>query len=171
MAEILTVYFSRRGQNYWKGGIRDLPRGNTEIVAEMIREAVGGDLFRVETVRPYAADYYRCTEEARQELRANARPALKACPETLDAYDTVFVGYPNWWGTMPMAMAAFLERYDLSGKRLIPFCTNEGSGLGRSVEDLRSLCPAGRVERGLSIPGHLAAESGPQVMAWARQFV
>ena len=171
MEHILIVYYSRKGQNYWAGSIRDLPKGNTEIVAEMIQQAVGGDLFEVNTVKPYSADYTTCTQEAQAELRANARPELKEYPDSLDGYDTIFVGYPNWWGTMPMAMFTFLEHYDLSGKRIIPFCTNEGSGMGSSERDLKKICTGAAVERGLSIRGCEAAKSENKVSAWAKELV
>lgn len=137
MSRILIVYYSRRGENYWNGSIRNLSRGNTEIVAEMIAKVTGGELFEVETEEPYSQDYYICTEEAKAELRQKARPKLKRYLESLDGFDTIFVGFPNWWGTMPMAMFSFLEHYDLSGKRIIPFCTNEGSGMGSSERDLK----------------------------------
>ena len=113
----LIVYYSRKGQNYWNGSIKDLKKGNTEIVAEFIQKAVGGDLFEVETVKPYAEDYYACIDEAQKELRANARPEIKSYPENLQSYDVIFVGFPNWWGTMPMAMFTLLEKYDLMGKK------------------------------------------------------
>ena len=171
MEHILTVYYSRKGQNYWAGSIRDLPKGNTEVVAEMIQKAVGGDLFEVDTVKPYSADYTTCTQEAQAELRSNARPELKEYPDSLDGYDIIFVGYPNWWGTMPMAMFTFLERYDLTGKRIIPFCTNEGSGMGGSERDLKKICIGATVERGLSIRGCEAAKSGKKVSDWAKGLV
>lgn len=171
MEHILTVYYSRKGQNYFPGGIRDLPKGNTEIVAEMIQKAVGGDLFEIDSVKPYSSDYTTCTKEAKEELRAGARPELKEYPGDLDGCDALFVGYPNWWGTMPMAVFTFLEHYDLTGKRVIPFCTNEGSGMGGSEGDLKTLCPGGAVEKGLSIPGHQAAKSEARVSAWARGMV
>ena len=171
MEHILIVYYSRKGQNYWGGSIRDLPKGNTEIVAEMIQKAVGGDLFEVDTVKPYSADYTTCTQEAQAELRANARPELKEYLDSLDGYDTIFVGYPNWWGTMPMAMFTFLERYDLSGKRIIPFCTNEGSGMGGSERDLKKVCTGAAVERGLSVRGCEAAKSEKKVSDWAKGLV
>lgn len=134
MANILIVYYSRKGQNYWNGSVKDIAKGNTERVAEFIQNAVGGDLFEIDTVKSYDKDYYVCIEEAKKELHEGARPELKKYPGSLDPYDTVFAGYPNWWGTMPMAMFTFLEHYDLSGKRIIPFCTNEGSGMGSRVE-------------------------------------
>ena len=96
MNKILIVYYSRKGENYWNGSIRKLEKGNTEIVAEMIAEITGGDLFQVETVKDYAEDYYACVREVRTEWKNNARPELKSYPDSLDAYDTIFVGYPNW---------------------------------------------------------------------------
>mgnify|MGYP005808738355 CR=1 FL=1 len=96
MSKTLIVYYSRKGENYWNGSIKNLAKGNTEIVAEMIADITGGDLFEVETVKPYAADYYACTDEAKRELREGARPELKKYPDSLDGYDTIFIGYPNW---------------------------------------------------------------------------
>lgn len=100
MANILIAYFSRKGQNYVNGQIKNLAKGNTERVAEFIQQAVG-DLFEIETVREYPEDYTRCTEAAKEELRAKARPELKNFLDSVDGYDTVFLGYPNWWGPCP----------------------------------------------------------------------
>ena len=136
----LIIYYSRKGENYWNGSIRNLSKGNTEQVAEFIQEAVGGDLFEVRTVREYNKDYYVCIEEAKQELHAQARPELEEYLESVDKYDTIFVGYPNWWGTCPMAVFSLLERLDLSVKKIVPFCTNEGSGMGSSERDLKKIC-------------------------------
>lgn len=171
MENILIVYYSRKGQNYFGGSIRNLEKGNTEIAAEFIQKAVGGDLFEVDTVKPYSADYTTCTQEAQEELRNNARPELKEYLDSLDGYDTIFVGFPNWWGTMPMAMFTFLERYDLTGKRVIPFCTNEGSGMGSSERDLKKLCVGATVERGLAIRGCETAKSEQKIAQWAKSFV
>ena len=168
---ILIVYYSRKGQNYWNGSIKDLKKGNTQIVAEFIQKVVGGDLFEVDTVKPYAEDYYACIDEAQKELHANARPEIKSYPENLESYDVVFVGYPNWWGTMPMAMLTLLEKYDLSGKKIIPFCTNEGSGMGSSERDLAKACAGANVMRGLSIHGAEAAQSEKRVSEWAKNSV
>lgn len=167
----LIVYYSRKGENYWNGSIKNLSKGNTERVAEFIQNAVGGDLFEVETVKEYAEDYYECIEEAKQELNEGARPELKEFMDSLDEYDTIFVGYPNWWGTMPMAMFTFLENYDLTGKKIVPFCTNEGSGMGSSERDLKKICKGASVERGLSIHGAEAAESENMVAAWAKKNI
>ena len=170
MSKTLIVYYSRTGENYVNGSIRNLTKGNTEIVAEMIAELTGGDLFEIDTVKPYATDYYDCIDEAKTELQQNARPELKAYPDSLDGYDTIFVGYPNWWGTMPMAMFTFLEHFNLTGKRILPFCTNEGSGMGSSERDLKKICKEAKVENGLSIHGAEAANSRSKVEAWVRKL-
>ena len=167
----LIVYYSRRGQNYWNGSIVDLAKGNTERVAEFVQKAVGGDLFEIETVREYSKDYMTCTEEAKAELRESARPKLKKYLDSVDQYDTIFVGYPNWWGTMPMAVKTFLDGCDLSGVTIVPFCTNEGSGLGGSVGDLRRSYPAATVLDGLSVRGTDAARSTGKAVAWAKRSI
>ena len=164
----LIVYYSRKGENYWNGSIKNLTKGNTAIAAEYIHKAVGGDLFEVETVKEYAKDYYACIEEAQKELHANARPALKAYPDSIDGYDTVFIGYPNWWGTMPMAMCTFLEHFEWGDKKIIPFCTNEGSGMRSSERDLAKLCKGATIVRGLSIHGAETAQSEARIAEWAR---
>lgn len=170
MAKTLIVYYSRKGENYWNGSIKNLSKGNTEIIAEMIADLTGGDLFQVETVKDYAADYYTCIDEAKEELRNQDRPELKAYKDSLEDYDRIYVGYPNWWGTMPMAMFTFLEHYDLSGKQIIPFCTNEGSGMGSSERDLKKICKGATVEKGLSIHGAEAAQSRGKVEAWVKSL-
>lgn len=167
----LIVYYSRTGENYWNGSVKNLPKGNTEIVAEFIKEAVGGDLFEVETVKPYSEDYFTCTKEAKDELHANARPRIKRFSDGIDEYDNIFVGYPNWWGTMPMAMFTFLEHYDLKGKKIIPFCTNEGSGMGSSERDLTKICVGARIAKGLPIRGSRVAESKREICDWAKKSV
>ena len=163
MSDTLIVYYSRKGENYWNGSIKNLSKGNTEIVAEMIADITGGDLFEVDTVKTYPADYYECIDEAKEELRRKDRPEVKEYKDDLEEYDTIYVGYPNWWGTMPMVMFTFLEHYDLTGKKIIPFCTNEGSGMGGSERDLKKICQGTDVKSGLSIHGAEAAQSGPKL--------
>ena len=171
MCKTIIVYYSRTGENYWNGSIKNLEKGNTETVAEMVADMTGGDLFEVETVKTYPEDYYQCIDEAKAELQRGDRPEVKAYADDLEDYDTIYVGYPNWWGTMPMVMFTFLEHYDLSGKRIIPFCTNEGSGMGGSERDLKKICKGAKVEKGLSIHGAEAAQSRSKVEAWVRKMV
>ncbi|WP_440950528.1 flavodoxin [Methanosphaerula subterraneus] len=152
-AKCLIAYFSRPGNNYVNGSIVNLPAGNTEVVATMIREMTGGDLFHIKSVTAYPEGYTETTEVAQQELRANARPKLTRHLENLASYDLVFLGYPNWWGTMPMPVFTFVEDYDLAGKTIAPFCTHEGSGIGRSVADIKKICPQSTVLKGRAIRG------------------
>ena len=165
----LIIYYSRKGENYWNGTIKNLAKGNTEIAAEFIKNAVGGELFEVQTVKEYAKDYYACIDEAKRELRARARPPIKAFPEDIDRYDNIFIGYPNWWGTMPMAMFTLLEHFDWAGRKIIPFFTNEGSGMGSSERDLAKACPGATIARGLSIHGAETLQSEKKIADWAKK--
>ena len=169
MANILIAYYSRKGQNYWNGSIKNLAKGNTEVVAEMIQKAVGGDLFEIETVKEYPVDYTECTEVAKEELRAKARPELKAYPESIAEYDVIFLGYPCWWGTMPMGVYTFLEHFDFAGKKIVPFCTHEGSRMGGSVSQIKKTAPGAIVLAGLPVHGAEAVESEAAVVAWAKK--
>lgn len=166
--KILIAYYSRKGENYWNGTVRDLEKGNTEIVAEFIRDATGGDLFEIETATPYPTDYHECTEVAKRELQSDARPALSGAPESMDAYDIVFLGFPNWWGTCPMAVFTFLDSYDFAGKRIFPFCTNEGSGMGGSERHLKRECPQAIIGPGLAILGNRAAHAREETISWVK---
>jgi flavodoxin len=163
---ILVAYFSRSGNNYVNGNIVNLPVGNTEVVAKMIQEITGGDLFHIEAVHAYPEDYTKTTDVAKEELRTSARPKLTGHLETIASYDRIFLGYPNWWGTMPMPVFAFLEEYDFSGKTIAPFCTHEGSGLGRTVSDIRKMCPKSTVREGLAIRGGEVKNAKNEVSGW-----
>ena len=169
-AKCLIAYFSRPGNNYVGGSIVKLPVGNTEVVAKMIREMTGGDLFHIEPVNAYPADYTETTEVAKKELQTKARPDLARHLKTPTPYDTVFLGYPNWWGTMPMPVYTFLEEFDLSGKTIAPFCTHEGSGLGHSVADIKKACPKSIVVEGLAVRGGEAKNAHDDVSGWLREI-
>lgn len=168
MAKNLILYYSRKGQNYWNGGIRDIARGNTEIVAEFIQKAVGGDLFEIETVKPYAEDYHVCTEEAKSELKAGARPELIRYLDSIAEYDNIFVCGPCWWGTFPMAVFSQLERLEWGGKKVMAVMTHEGSGLGSCERDLKKICTGAVFGKGLAVHGADAAGSEAKAAAWAR---
>ena len=155
--KILIAYYSRSG--------------NTRELANQIHQQVGGDMFELKTVHSYPKEYRATTDQAKREQEANFRPQLTAEVQNMGAYDTVFVGYPNWWGTMPMVLWTFLEHYDLTGKTIAPFCTNEGSGMGASERDLKALCPGAKLLPGLSVHGSEAANAAPQVTAWAKKAI
>ena len=171
MAKNVIIYYSRKGENYWNGGIKSIAKGNTEIVAEFIQKAVGGDLFEVETVKEYAADYYACIDEAKKELREQARPELKKVLDSIADYDNIFVCGPCWWGTFPMAVFTQLEKLDFAGKKVMAVMTHEGSGLGFCERDLKKICKGASFGKGLAVHGADAAKSEGVVAAWAKQSV
>ena len=143
----IVIYFSRAGYNYVNGEIKDLKIGNTETIATRIAELTNSDIFKIEPMLEYSNDYSECVEEAKQEQRVGARPELNKYPENLNDYDVIYLGFPNYWGTMPMVMFTFLENVNLESKVIKPFCSNEGSGLGRSEDDIRKLCPKCRIKK------------------------
>ena len=163
---ILIAYYSRRGNNYVSGKIIDLPIGNTEVIAKMIKEITGGEIFRIDTIKPYPEGYEETTEVAKQEKRSNARPELKNHVSSLNVYDVIFLGYPNWWGTMPMVVYTFLESYDFSNKVIIPFCTHEGSGLGTSLRDVIKICPKAEVTHPMAFHGGSVSKAKNDVKNW-----
>jgi flavodoxin len=166
----LIAYFSRKGNNYVGGSILNLPIGNTEVVAKKIQALTGSDLFQIQTVKSYPEDYNEATIVAKEELSGNARPELTETVKNLDAYDVIYIGYPNWWGTMPMAVFTFLESYDFSGKTIVPYCTHEGSGMGRSERDIKKLCPNTNVLSGLAIIGGSVSRADKDVASWLKKL-
>ena len=165
----LIIYYSRKGQNYWNGSIADLAKGNTERVAEYIQKAVGGDLFEIETVKKYAKDYMLCTEEAKEELRQNARPELKHMLTDISKYDNIVVAGPCWWGTYPCAVFTQLEKLDFTGKKVFPVMTHEGSGLAGAPAALKKYCKGATVGEGLAVQGACVTKSESTITAWAKK--
>lgn len=168
--KILVAFFSRTGENYAVGHIE---QGNTHIVAELIASATGGTLFRIEPATPYPDDYRACTEVAQREKRSKARPALVG-DIAVEEYDVIFLGYPNWWGDLPMCVYTFLEQHNWQGKVVIPFCTHEGSGLSDTENLLRAACRGASVLNGLAVRGSVAQnereKARKQVLEWLKQL-
>ena len=142
--------------------------GNTEIVVNLMKEVIDADTFKIEMKDPYSPVYMTCIDEAKKDLQNNARPELTNYMDSIDEYDTVVLAYPNYWGTFPMAVATFLERYDFSGKTILPLCTNEGSGMGGSERDIKKACPGADIKRGLSVTGSSAESCKPTVEKWLK---
>ena len=166
MAKTLIAFFSRADENYFGGAMRYVKVGNTEIVAGIIKDLIPADSFKIEMKNPYSPVYMTCIEEAKKDLRAKARPELVSVPESIDEYDTVILAYPNYWGTMPMAVVTFLEAFDFTGKTILPLCTNEGSGMGSSERDIKKYAPGAELKKGLSVTGSQAASSEGAVKMW-----
>ena len=157
MKKILTAYFSLVGETYVNGDFIYLEQGNTDVVAHRIAERIDTDLFYIQKEGGYPTVYKDVVAIAKEDYKNDARPALVGKVENMDQYDILILGYPNWCHTMPKAVFTFLESYDLSGKTIIPYCTNEGSGLGNSVDDIKKLCPHSTVLEGTPIHGADAA--------------
>ncbi len=153
---ILVAYFSHSG--------------NTREIAGQIHKSTGGNIFEIQAVKPYPHDYDAVVKQARQELDSGYRPPLKTKIENFESYDLVFTGYPVWWGTFPAAVKTFLLEYDFSGKRIAPFCTHEGSSMGRSASDISKLCPKSTLLDGIAIRGSVARTAQDKVSEWLRKI-
>lgn len=163
--KVLVAYFSRTGEQYSVGSITE---GNTEIIAKMIAEKTNGDLFEIKVAKDnYPKDYTALTEYAKSEMNQNARPEIVGGVDNFDIYDTIFIGFPIWWGDKPMPVYTFLESYDFRGKNIVPFCTHEGSGFCGTQGMDKS---GAKILKGLAIYGHTAqnerAEADRKVSEW-----
>ena len=162
----IIIYFSRADENYSVGYIT---KGNTEVVAEYIRDITKADMFKVERKVPYAKDYNTCIKQAQDEQRRGERPELKQMLNSIEDYDVVFVGSPIYWGTMPNPLLTQLEKLNWQGKTVMPFTTHEGSGLGNVVADLKNICKGATVLNGLAITGSAVKGSKDKVQNWIKQ--
>ena len=162
----LVIYFSRSGENYFGGNLKNIEKGNTEVIAEYIQNFCDAELFKVEALNDYPYDYMECIDIAKKEMENDERPQIKESLSDISAYDTIFIGFPNWWGTLPMPMFTQLEQLDFTGKVVKPFVTHEGSGFGSSLKDLDKLCKGAEIKKGLSIPGANVYDSENIVKSW-----
>lgn len=165
----LIIYFSRKGENYFGGELKNIKKGNTEVIAEYISEFTGGDLFKVEALSEYPADYMECIDVAKKEQQNDERPELKQYLDDISSYDTIYIGFPNWWGTLPMPMWTQLEKLDFTGKTVKAFVTHEGSGFGSSERDLKKLCSGAEIKKGLSVPGGNVYDVKDTVKVWTEE--
>ncbi len=167
-AKSLVVVFSRADENYSVGYVE---KGNTMILAEMIADKTGAELFEVKPAKPYPAVYDECTDLAKSEQNQNARPAILEDKDISD-YDTIFFGYPVWWGDIPMCMYTFIEAHDWNGKKIIPFCTHEGSAAGRTEGTLKRTMKGASVVKPLAMRGATAqnrrAEADKEISGWLK---
>lgn len=168
--KVLVAFFSRTGENYAVGNIK---KGNTHIVAEMIAAETSADLFEIKPVKAYPVEYRACTDVAKEEKESDARPEIAGDTKVED-YDVIFIGYPNWWGDMPMAVYTFIEKHDWQGKTVVPFCTHEGSGLSDTAASLENSCQGSTVLQGLAVKGSTAQNSQDDakkaVQSWIKKL-
>jgi len=160
-SKVLVVYFSRTGENYNVGNVEV---GNTAMVASYIKEYLKADSFEIVPVDKYPEKYDECTDIAQKEKNDNARPKIQDKINNFDSYDTVFIGYPIWWGDLPMIMYTFMEEYDFNGKNVIPFNTHEGSGDAGTYQSIQTKLPNAKVNtKGLALDGKTArSDDGKQ---------
>lgn len=146
----------------WNGTLT----GNTGVVAQMIAEAAGAEVFPLHTVELYPDTYEATIDQGEQERTNGARPELQAVPENLEVYDVIFLGYPNWWGDLPMAVYSFLDEVDLTGKTIVPFVTSGGSGLSGTSDTIAALEPGAEVREGLAVRNTNAADAQESIEVW-----
>ncbi len=170
MKKRLVAYFSRPDENYFDGELKNIKVGNTEIAAKKLQEITGADLLEIKMKVPYSKDYKECVAQAKKDLEDNARPELIDLPENLKDYTVVYLGYPNYCGTMPMPVFTFLETFDFSGKKIRPFCTQEGGGMGRSEGDILNLCTSSTIEMGVAIKGSEVESCDELLKMWVDNF-
>ncbi len=167
--DTIVVYFSREGEQYNVGVI---DKGNTAIIADMIAQEKNADMFRLyPAVDNYPATYKELTDYAKKEQAENARPELLGTIDNWDDYDTVYLGYPIWWGDMPMIVYSFIESYDMSGKTVIPFCTHEGSGMSGTDGKLKQMLPDSTVLDGLAVQGKTAQKNDDSVKQTVKDWL
>lgn len=171
MAKNLIIYYSRRGENYVNGSIKTLAKGNAELITGYIKDAVDADVFEIKTVKEYSTDYMTCTEEAKVELRENARPELKEYLDSVAGYDNIFVVGPNWWGIYPMCIYTQLEKLDFTDKNVHFVVTHEGSGTGGVPKTMKDSCKGAKIGQSMAVQGGSAPHAGSKVAEWAKKAI
>jgi len=166
----LVAFYSHEGQNTVDFAVTQIKKGHTRMVAEKIAELTGSDILRIVPKKEYPFDYEACCARAKAEYEASARPEISIPLETLDAYDTIFIGFPIWYRSYPRVIATFVERFDFTGKKVLPFCTNEEGGFGMADLELSAAVKSkgGNVELGLSVRGKNAENCTDAVVRWLR---
>lgn len=155
----LVIYYSRAGENYMEQGIENIVKGNTQILAELIKELIGADLFKVEEVNKYSSKYYECCKQAKKDLENNIKPKLVDTLENIDSYEQVIIASPIWWNHIPMPLYEQLEILDFTNKKVKFIITHEGSGIGGCKDDIYHLCKGAKLDSGLAIRGCKVMES------------
>lgn len=162
----LVIYFSRSGENYMNDGIRNIEVGNTEIVANYIKDITDSDLFKVEPINEYPYNYKECCDLAKLEIDNNSRPKVKNMLENINDYDVIYIGGPIWWSHYPCSLYTVLENLNFNGKIVKPFSTHEGSGLGSIMSDIKRICTGADIKDALAIQGSEAKNSKEKLESW-----
>lgn len=166
----IIAFYSRAGENYVSGEIKKLSVGNTEAAANALQKMIKADLFRIEPYIPYAEDYSECINQAKADQLHKARPELVCCPKDFRKYEILYLGFPNYWGTMPMPVFSFLEQCHFCGKVIRVFCTHEGDGFKHSIEDIRQIYPNATIEAGPAIRGAYISQAQTEMKHWLQNM-
>ena len=161
----IVIYFSRADENYFGGEMKYVKKGNTEVVAEYIKEITGADIFKVEPLNPYPENYMECIEEAKVRTRDHNAPIKENVPD-ISSYEVIYIGSPIYWGGMPEELFTALKGLNYSGKTIRPFVTHEGSGLSGVPRQLKEICTDAEVLDGLAIVGSEVNNSKHKVEEW-----
>ena len=169
MAKRLIAFYSRTGENYVNGNITNLDIGNTEIAVNMLKEILeDADVFKIEQENPYSDNYSICIDEAKNDLENGIDVKLKSYLTSIDDYDEIYLAYPIYWDTMPVAVHSFLKHYNFDNKKIFPLATHEGSHLGSSVDDIRKLAPNTFIEKSLAIHGANVKNARELIENWVK---
>ena len=163
----IIIYFSRADENYFGGAMKYIEKGNTEVIAEYIRDILGADMFKVEPLEPYSADYMQCIEEAKVRTREHNAPIKENVPD-LSSYEVIYVGSPVYWGGMPEELFTALKGLDYTGKTIRPFVTHEGSGISSIPNQLKDICTGAKVESGIAITGSQVNSAKGKIENWLK---
>ena len=165
----LIAYFSKDGGNSVDGGIENLSRGNTEVVAEKIAKLTGGELYQLIPAIPYPSNYLACTERAKKEADEGAFPEIANPKDSIDEYDVIYLGFPNWYRSYPRLIATFLKSFDFSGKIIKPFCTNEEGAFGFGELELRATLKNSILKEGFAVKGSEVDSCDLALSAWVNK--
>ena len=163
----IIIYFSRADENYFGVAMKYIEKGNTEVIAEYIRDIAGSDMFKVEPLEPYSADYMQCIEEAKVRTREHKAPIKENVPD-LSSYEVIYVGAPVYWGGMPEELFTALKGLDYTGKTIRPFVTHEGSGISSIPNQLKDICTGAKVESGIAITGSQVNSAKGKIENWLK---
>lgn len=167
----VVIYFSRADENYFGGQMRYINKGNTEVIAEYIKDITNADLFKLERKTPYSKDYMTCIKEAQDEQRKGELPELANYLDDISDYDVIYIGGPIYWGTFPQPMFTELKRLNFENKIIMPFSTHEGSGLASIVRDIKKYAPNADLRAGIAITGSMVSHARGTVEKWIKENI
>ncbi|KAF1302700.1 hypothetical protein IV487_07785 [Enterococcus saccharolyticus] len=166
----IVLYFSRANQNFVHGEIQTLTKGNTERLAEKISQMIDAPMLEIVPVIDYPYDYHETIKIVEEERNKGIEPEFQPVPIDFESVEHIFLGFPNWCGSMPKIVSHFLKQIDLSNKCIYPFCTHEGSAFGNSLVELKKICPNSNIQLGLPVRGSRVERADQAISNWISQY-